>query len=98
MTAPFDATILRLATSPESHWTLTQLAVAIVLRDGQMVHHKVAERLSAACAQITRAADKLGSAGYVERRPHVNDRRSVLLALTEEGERWIAGVCEGGPR
>jgi DNA-binding MarR family transcriptional regulator len=95
MSAPFHATILRLTTSPESYWTLTQLAVAIVLRDGQMVHHKVAERLSTSRAQITRAADKLVRAGYVERRPHPDDRRSVLLVLTDDGERWIGWVCAG---
>lgn len=43
-------------------------------------------------ANITRILDRLEIKGWVERRPHPDDRRSSLVFLTQEGERISAEV------
>src|SRR5918997_1648785 len=43
---------------------------------------------------LTSLADRLERDGYVERRRHPTDRRTVVLALTRQGERAYAAEKE----
>ena len=57
-------------------------------------------RVLAAATLITSGAmtarvDRLVSAGYVERRPDPDDRRSILIRLTKKGERIAERALDG---
>jgi DNA-binding MarR family transcriptional regulator len=45
-------------------------------------------------SRVSRHASRLEEAGLVRREPDPADRRSVLLALTDEGERFVAVMRE----
>lgn len=49
----------------------------------------LAEELNIAKPAITRATDKLVESGFVERRDDPTDRRSVLIALTTNGKKFL---------
>src|SRR3712207_5721150 len=51
---------------------------------------EVAECLGVAMSTATQVADRLEARGWVRRAPDPEDRRVVLLALTEEGRRLTA--------
>jgi DNA-binding MarR family transcriptional regulator len=57
---------------------------------GAMPMTKASVRLQVHPTSITNAAARLESAGLVLRRPHPNDRRTVLVELTDEGRRLAA--------
>lgn len=46
---------------------------------------ELAERLGVTTGTLTVAVDKLERKGLVIRKPHLHDRRSLLVALTEKG-------------
>lgn len=52
----------------------------------------VAEHLGMTTGSLTTLADRLETAGLLERRAHPTDRRSVLLRLTPQGEGVMAEV------
>jgi DNA-binding MarR family transcriptional regulator len=52
-------------------------------------HHVVAERLVSSRGTVTWLVDGLERCGLVRRIPHPTSRRTVLVALTEEGERQM---------
>jgi DNA-binding MarR family transcriptional regulator len=51
----------------------------------------VRRRLNLTPSTLTSLADRVERDGYVERRRHPSDRRTVLLALTESGEKAYLG-------
>ena len=66
---------------------LKQLAVSEVQTQNQLC-----EGVSKSPANITRILDRLEKKGRVNRRTNPEDRRSVLVSLTEEGEYLLAEV------
>ena len=54
---------------------------------GSLPITKMGDRLLVHPTGITRLVDKLEAQGFVERRQHPDDRRSVLVAITAEGRR-----------
>jgi DNA-binding MarR family transcriptional regulator len=50
-----------------------------------MTLRELAERMSCEPSNATFVADRLEEQGYVERRPHPDDRRAKQLVLTPEG-------------
>ena len=58
---------------------------------GQSTIVAVRRRLHLTPSTLTSLADRLERDGYVERRRHPTDRRTVVLALTEMGEKAFAG-------
>lgn len=60
----------------------------------------LAETLAISKPAVTRALDRLGGAGFVQRERDPGDRRSVLVTVTPEGERFLRKleqlVCQAG--
>jgi DNA-binding MarR family transcriptional regulator len=71
---PFDL-------SPGSGLVLSILADS----DSPLPPHTIAERLITSRATVTGLLDSLERRGYVQRRPHLSDRRMLLVELTETG-------------
>ena len=69
-----------------------QLAVLLVcyLEDGPHTVRGLAERLDIAKPAVTRALDRLETAGLAARAPDPRDRRSVLVARTPTGAAYVA--------
>jgi DNA-binding MarR family transcriptional regulator len=62
---------------------------------GQMIRlNQLAERLHIAPRSVTTVVDALETAGLVGRVQDPDDRRAILLRLTEEGERMVARIGE----
>jgi DNA-binding MarR family transcriptional regulator len=73
-----------------------QYKTLLTLYDGgPMPLSRLGERLKVAASSASEMADRLEKAGFVERRADGNDRRSVTVALTPEGERLLARLQEG---
>jgi len=70
-------------------------ALDILERAGQMTPGQLAERLSLTTGAVTALIDRLERAGWISRSPHPSDRRSQVLALTEEAQ--AIGEREMGP-
>lgn len=49
--------------------------------------NQIAERLILSRASVTSLLDSLERRGYVRRLPHTNDRRMLLIALTDSGRK-----------
>ena len=61
---------------------------------GPLTQRQLGERLSLTSGAITMLVDRLERAGWVRRRPHPNDRRSVLVELSgQAAERTPAGLA-----
>lgn len=54
-------------------------------RSGAMPMKRVGARLQVHPTSVTSAVDRLQAQGYVERKPHATDRRTVLAAITPSG-------------
>jgi len=78
------------------------LALATIAKRGEMAIGDLAEAERLPSSAATRLADRLEEAGLVTRRRDLNDRRGVLVSITEEGRRvmderrrlgnaWLAG-------
>lgn len=68
--------------------TMTKFECLVVLlasKNGALGMNKMAERLNVHPTSITYAVDSLVDVGLVERRPHPEDRRRKLAALTDLG-------------
>ena len=61
------------------------LALLSFTRSGELPLGKIGERLQVHAASVTNAIDRLESAGLVVRRPHPDDGRATLAALTDAG-------------
>jgi DNA-binding MarR family transcriptional regulator len=88
-----DRTIL--AAFDVAHPVVTALAV-IEGAEGPLTPSEISERVLVASATMTATLDTLESRGWVVRRPNPADRRSVLVAITEEGrataDRFLPGI------
>ena len=60
--------------------------VSIISRFGPMTAGKLAEMTGLTTGAITGVIDRLEKAGYAKRVPQPDDRRSILIELTQEGE------------
>lgn len=59
---------------------------------GGMTPGQLGERLQLTSGAVTALADRLERAGLLARAAHPTDRRSTMLCLTEEAERFAAEV------
>lgn len=73
-----------------------QMAIltCVYLEAGPHTVRSLAARLNVTKAVITRALDTLGRYGFVTRGPDPADRRSVLVARTARGSRYLADFAE----
>ncbi len=76
--------------APRQHQAL--LAIKGFPRDGDVTIHDLAERLCIQHHSAVELVDRLAEAGLVERRHDPADRRRVLLDLTREAEKRLAGL------
>ena len=53
--------------------------------DGDVIPSEIAKKLKFSRARMSHILDSLESKGYVQRRTDPNDRRRVLVSITEEG-------------
>jgi DNA-binding MarR family transcriptional regulator len=109
--AAADAAHRRLRAVFGSSVGLSPLEFNALMRIGQgdeLTPKTLAAYLDITTGAVTAMTDRLVGAGLVERAPNPNDRRSLLLSLTEAGERArssmyaqyydaIARALEGGP-
>lgn len=79
--------------------TFSQRRVLRQLRDGPRSAGDVAASLAISAPTLTRQLAKLEDHGYITRAMDTSDRRKVLVDLTGEGRRVLAGhrVFAGGP-
>lgn len=70
-----------LEVSPEQ-WGI----MLMLMKNDGIKQNEIAEWVGRNDSSITRIIDNLSQKGYVERRPHENDRRVNLIYLTEEGK------------
>lgn len=73
----------------DKHFSLAQTHTIEVLGShGAMRMKELASRLGITTGTLTVQVDKLVNAGFIERRPHQSDRRSILVDLTDTGQRF----------
>jgi len=63
------------------------LALLSFARTGALPLGKIGQRLQVHPASVTNTVDRLERDGLVRRRPHPDDRRGTLAAITDEGRR-----------
>jgi DNA-binding MarR family transcriptional regulator len=81
----------RLRRERHTELTPTQLAVLGTVRVlGPVTPSAIAEREGVRPPSITRTLNCLADDGYVLREPHPDDRRQVLVRLSDKGEALIA--------
>ena len=61
----------------------------VVRRGGPMTQRDLAQALEVTPRNVTGLVDGLEASGHVARSPHPDDRRAVLVALTDAGEKAI---------
>ncbi|WP_028865428.1 MarR family winged helix-turn-helix transcriptional regulator [Psychromonas aquimarina] len=70
----------------EKNFSLAQIHTIEVLGShGAMRMKELADRLGITTGTLTVQIDKLVNAGFIARRPHESDRRSILVDLTDSG-------------
>lgn len=69
--------------------TLLQAQVLRVLRRGPLATGQLAMELSISAPAITQLTERLARKGLIERQSAIDDRRSVLIALSRKGERLV---------
>ncbi|WP_428568786.1 MAG: MarR family winged helix-turn-helix transcriptional regulator [Solidesulfovibrio sp. DCME] len=75
----------------ESGLTLPQMHTLEILgADGDLRMTELASRMGVTTGSLTVLVDRLERGGYVARKPHETDRRSIRVGLTEEGARLFA--------
>ena len=73
------------------HLTAVQAMVVNFLGlEDRITSHELGKRTVLDSATLTGILDRLETAGVLERRKHPNDRRAILVCLTDEG-RQLAG-------
>lgn len=73
----------------ELELTLPQAQVLRVLRRGPVTTGHLAEELQISAPAITQLTDRLCRKGLIERRAAADDRRCVIVALTEAGRALV---------
>ncbi len=72
----------------DKHFSLAQTHTIEVLGShGAMRMKELASRLGITTGTLTVQVDKLVNGGFIQRRPHHSDRRSILVELTDDGQR-----------
>ncbi len=72
----------------ESGLTLPQMHTLEILgADGDLRMTELAAKMGVTTGSLTVLVDRLERGGYVLRKPHETDRRSIRVGLTGEGER-----------
>jgi DNA-binding MarR family transcriptional regulator len=80
-----------------SDLTIAQLRVLLVLHtEGALRMSALASILSVALSTATGITDKLVSKGLVSRHADEQDRRLVIIELSETGRRIVNGIWESG--
>ncbi|MDR8523699.1 MarR family winged helix-turn-helix transcriptional regulator [Shewanella fidelis] len=64
--------------------------VEILGLNGPMRMKELAQKIGITTGTLTVQIDKMVDAGLVVRVPHANDRRSILIELTESGQQMFA--------
>lgn len=78
------------ATEPTPLTVTQRLALTLAVEEGPLRLGELAERMGATEPTATRTVDSLASAGLVQRAPHPDDRRGVLIDATKHGTRLLA--------
>jgi len=88
---PFETGILRLVREHDEKYTARQIAVLILTaHKSDATVRGVAEELGLKKPTITRAADRLEEDGLLVRKDDEEDRRSVLIVATSQGQKFLA--------
>lgn len=89
--------IFGLLLDPASDLTLNQLRVLFQLHyRGDRSMGEVSSRLQVSDSTATGVVDRLVERGLVERVNDAEDRRKVLVRLSEQGQRHVAGIRGAG--
>ncbi|MGH3929467.1 MAG: MarR family winged helix-turn-helix transcriptional regulator [Pseudonocardiaceae bacterium] len=65
-----------------------------VYHAGQLTPTAIADRLSMTTASVTGLLDRLTDSGYLVRKPNPRDRRSILITLTDDGQRALQALFD----
>jgi DNA-binding MarR family transcriptional regulator len=65
-------------------------------RFGPMTQRELVERLGVEPPTLSSMAKKLEVAGYIDRRPSLEDRRAIIVALTPAGQELLPAVRQIG--
>ena len=79
---------------PAGRVSLVHLDVLMLLADeGRLPMRSIADALDVSQASTTGIVDRMEQRGLVERQRDDEDRRVVMVALTETGRQFIAGIA-----
>jgi len=70
--------------------------LTILSEEGAIPLNRVSERLCCACSNVTGIVDHLERDGLVKRQRSQEDRRVILLGLTEKGQKLWGSVPSSG--
>lgn len=70
------------------------LLALIHLVERELTPTELASALGLTSASVTALVDRLSDAGLVERHPHPEDRRSLLVALTPDGRKSVGAIAQ----
>jgi len=77
--------------------TPSQFEILTVLsEEGEIPLNRLSERLCCACSNVTGIVDRLERDGLVKRERSQEDRRVILLGLTDKGQETWSSVPHGG--
>jgi DNA-binding MarR family transcriptional regulator len=85
----------RLAAEGISHGRFMLLVVLDCFPNDPMPASELAERSGVTKQTVTSLLDGLEKDGYVARRPHQQDRRSIVVQLLPKGARLLAKIMPG---
>lgn len=71
------------------------LMLLLFSRTGQLPMRVIGDRLQVHPTSVTNAVDRLQDDGLVERRPHPDDRRAVLVSITSLGRQRALEATDG---
>ena len=84
--------VIRGAAAEKYHLTVEQFQVLRRIRKGATSVSALAEASQTSRSAVSKAVDALVRRGLVSRSQDPEDRRNVPLALTDEGQRIMAGI------
>jgi len=74
----------------------SQLRLLMAMHHGTVTPSELAERMEVSPPTISKTIDVLERRGLVERTADENDRRKVLLAMTDQGRATLSSVFDAG--